>query len=69
MFDGQNCGRLCGNKILQRFDLVTYYFDQTLPIFNLVWDIIDISILIKFDEDWVKIVASRVLTRFYKDLT
>jgi len=30
---------------------------------------INISILDKFDKDWVKSVASRVVTKFYKDLT
>ena len=44
-------------------------FDPTHPIFEFVRDIFKINILSKFDEDWVKIVASRVVTRFYKDLT
>ena len=30
---------------------------------------INISILDKFDKDWVKSVASRVVTQFFKDLT
>ena len=30
---------------------------------------VNISILSKFDEYWVKPVASRVETKFYKDLT
>jgi len=32
-------------------------------------DIIKTNILIKFEEDWVKTVAPRVPTRFFKDLT
>ena len=46
-----------GNKILQIFDLVTYFFYPTPPIFELVRDIIKINILSKFDEDWSKIMA------------
>jgi hypothetical protein len=35
-------------------------FDPTPPTFELNRDIIKINILSKSDEDWVKIVASRV---------
>ena len=38
-------------------------------VFELVRDIINISILSKFYEDWVKIVGSRVVTRFNLYLT
>ena len=44
-------------------------FDPTWPIFELDRDIEKMIILSKFDEDWTKTVASRVLTRFFYDLT
>ena len=41
------------------------FFDPTIPMIILDLDIIKINILSKFEEDWVKTVAARVLTRFY----
>jgi len=38
-------------------------------MFNLDQDITKKNILSKFENDWVKTVATRVLTRFFKDLT
>jgi len=38
-------------------------------MFELDQDIINTNILSKFEKDWVKTVAAKVLTRFFKDLT
>ena len=40
-------------------------FDPTSLMFKLDPDIIMTNILSKFEEDWVKTVATRLLIRFY----
>ena len=42
-------------------------FDPTTPIFERVQGLIITNILTKFEEDWIKIVASRVLTPLLTD--
>ena len=44
-------------------------FDLTTPTFDRIHQLYMINFLSKFDEDWVKTVASRVVTRFFLDLT
>ena len=55
-----------GFSMIRSNDLV---FDSTPPIFELDWDIVKVIILSKFDNDWTKTVASRVVTWFFYDLT
>ena len=52
--------------VLQRFDLV---FDPIRPIFHSGLYLIQIKILTKFHEDWVKTEPSGVYSWFYQDLT
>ena len=40
-------------------------FDLIPSMFQLDQNIIKINILSKYDEDWVKIIAPRVVTTFY----
>ena len=55
-----------GFSLIWPTDLV---FDPTWPRFELGLKIIEMNILTKSDEDWVKTVTARVLTRFFFDLT
>ena len=40
-------------------------FNHTVPLIELYLDIIKTNILSKFEEDWVKTKAAKVLTCFY----
>ena len=55
-----------GFSMIRPTDLV---FDLTWPMFELDRNIVKMIILSKFDDDWMKTLASRVFTRFFHDLT
>ena len=53
--------------VLLRFDLLTLFLTRHDLFFILAF--IQINILTKFHEDWIKTVPCRVYSLFYSDLT